>query len=68
MNIIVTSPWEIRRLKSEIVKYKAQIIQAEERITKLEGLKLETELHYAKEKKVLEETLNNERMKVSHSN
>ncbi|XKL63000.1 hypothetical protein PGB90_005364 [Kerria lacca] len=60
----ITSPWEIRRLKSEIVKYKAQIIQAEERITKLEGLKLETELHYAKEKKVLEETLNNERMKV----
>lgn len=58
------SPWEIRRIKAEMIKSRAQVIEAEERISKLQHLKLDTELLYAKEKKSLEEALNQERQKV----
>lgn len=58
------SPWEIRLLKSDAIKFKSQVIEAEERIKKLEGLKLETELHYAREKKIMEDSLSQERARV----
>lgn len=60
----VMSPWEIRRIKAEMIKSRAQVIEAEERISKLQHLKLDTELLYAKEKKSLEEALHQERQKV----
>ncbi len=61
---LVLSPWEIRRLKSETHRSRAQVIEAEERISKLERMKLEMEVHYAGEKRRLEEALNEEREKV----
>lgn len=58
------SPWEIRRIKAEMIRSRSQVIEAEERISKLQGSKLETELLYAKERKTLEEALRVERKKV----
>ena len=55
----------MRRLKSEMIKSRTQVIEAEERLTKLQGLKLETEILYAKEKKTLEKALQEERLKVN---
>ena len=58
------SPWEIRRLKSEVIKSRTQVVETEERLTKLQGVKLETEILYAQEKKNLEKALQQERQKV----
>lgn len=58
------SPWEVRLLKSDAIKFKSQVIEAEERIKKLEGMKLESELYYAREKKVMEDALSQERNRV----
>lgn len=62
------SPWEVRRLKSEVIKSRTQIVEAEERLTKLQGLKLESEILYAQEKKTLEKALQQERLQVSFRN
>lgn len=58
------SPWEIRRIKSEVMKSRAQVIEAEERISKLEALNIETGLRYQEEKRTLKNDLDEERSKV----
>ncbi|XP_065212117.1 mitotic spindle assembly checkpoint protein MAD1 [Planococcus citri] len=60
----VMSPWEIRRIKSEVMKSRAQVIEAEERISKLEALNVETTLRYQEEKRTLKKDLDEERSKV----
>lgn len=59
------SPWEVRRMKSEVMKSRAQVIEAEERISKLESLNLEIGIRYNEEKKTLKHNLDEERSKVS---
>lgn len=60
------SPWEIRRIKSEVMKSRTQIIDAEARIKKLEALNMELTLCHNNEIKALEENLLQERAKVKY--
>ncbi|RZF39500.1 hypothetical protein LSTR_LSTR001021 [Laodelphax striatellus] len=62
---IIASPWESRRIKSELVEARIQVTNLESRITQMQTVHKETLLLFEQEKKSLQQSLEKERNKAS---
>jgi len=60
----VTSPWESRRIKQELVNARAEIASLQERNKTLFNLKKESDILFEKEKSALEHNINKSKLMV----
>jgi len=60
----VTSPWESRHIKQELVNARAEIASLQERNKTLFNLKKESDILFEKEKVALEYTINKSKLTV----
>jgi len=60
----VTSPWESRRIKQELVNARAEIASLQERNKTLFNLKKESDILFDKEKSALEHNINKSKLMV----
>lgn len=60
----ITSPWESRHIKQELVNARAEIASLQERNKTLFNLKKESDLLFEKEKVALENVINNSKSTV----
>jgi len=60
----VTSPWESRRIKQELINARAEIASLQERNKTLFNLKKESDILFEKEKSALEHNINKSKIMV----
>lgn len=60
----VTSPWETRHIKQELINAKTEITSLQERNKTLFNLKKESDLLFEKDKSALEHTINKSKLTV----
>jgi len=60
----VTSPWESRRIKQDLINARAEIASLQERNKTLFNLKKESDILFEKEKSALEHNINKSKLMV----
>jgi len=60
----ITSPWESRRIKQELINARAEIASLQERNKTLFNLKKESDILFEKEKSALEHNINKSKLTV----